>query len=445
MKTLHVPFSFAPDPVGGTEVYVEGLCASLQRLGVGAVVAAPGPVDATYDHRGLRVRRFQCTTRGGRLEELYGAGDPVASAAFARLLDDEQPDVVHQHAVSPACSVELMRSAKRRGLPVVFTYHTPTASCTRGTLLRWGTEVCTGHLASAPCAACTLHGLGGGRVASAIAGAVPTSFGELLERAAIQGGIWTAARMTALMRRHQASTAALFAVPDRIISLTPWVTALLTANGVPAERIVPMPHGTAAEPGLRRESVGRPRRFIHLGRLDPVKGTDLLIAAVRAMPETPLELDVIGIVQDGRSLDVNRKLAGLAADDSRIRFLSPVDASEVVDRLGGYDFVVVPSQWLETGPLVVLEAFAAGVPVIGSALGGLLDKVTDGVDGLLVRPFNSVDRWTEVLYRAATDPALPDRLRAGVAAPRRMADVAVEMCAVYTEVLAHRSNCRSIN
>jgi len=435
MKTLHIPFSFAPDPIGGTEVYVEGLCRSLDAVGVRAVVAAPAPLDATYELRGLRVRRFQSNV-DGPIETLYGAGDPVAAAAFARVLDQERPDLVHQHAVSPACSVELMRVAQRRRVPVVFTYHTPTASCARGTLLRWGTEICDGRLDTAPCTPCTLHGHGLGRLAGALAGAVPPSIGGWLARADIHGGVWTAARMSALMDGHHASVADLLAIPARIVSLTPWVASLLLANGVSPERIVSVAHGTMARPVRPAPRRDGPCRFVHLGRVDPAKGTDLLIAAIREMPEIACEVDVLGIVQDARTYDARRELVALAAGDSRIRFLDPVDPADVVARLATYDFLVVPSQWLETGPLVALEAFAAGVPVIGSALGGLLSQVRPGVNGLLVEPFNDVTRWTAALRQAATDRSLADRLRAGVVTPRSMTDVARDMRAVYDAVLA---------
>jgi len=42
MKVIHIPFGFAPDPVGGTEVYVAQLARDLQQLGVDAIIAAPG-------------------------------------------------------------------------------------------------------------------------------------------------------------------------------------------------------------------------------------------------------------------------------------------------------------------------------------------------------------------------------------------------------------------
>jgi hypothetical protein len=74
--------------------------------------------------------------------ELYGDGDPVAGAAFARILDDEAPYVVHMHAFTRAVSLEILRFAKQRGIPTFFTYRTPTASSQRGALMLSGREVC---------------------------------------------------------------------------------------------------------------------------------------------------------------------------------------------------------------------------------------------------------------------------------------------------------------
>jgi len=98
----------------------------------------------------------------------------------------------------------------------------------------------------------------------------------------------------------------------------------------------------------------------------------------------------------------------------------------------------VPSQLLETGPLVVLESFAAGVPVIGSALGGIAEKVVGGVNGLLVSPHDSVQAWQDVLGRCAGDRALLQRLRTGIAPPRSLEAAAREMHELYTAVLRDR-------
>ncbi|HEY2592792.1 MAG TPA: glycosyltransferase, partial [Chloroflexota bacterium] len=178
MKVLHVPFCFRPDQVGGTEVYVEALAREQQARGIEAVVAAPAADDAAYAIEGLSVRRF-ATGPVRELTTLYGAGDPVASEAFGAILHDERPDIVHLHAFTSAVSIRSVAEAHRRGIGVVFTYHTPTVSCQRGTLLLHGREVCDGVLHVQRCAECGLEGLGAGRTQSAVLSRVPTAVGSV--------------------------------------------------------------------------------------------------------------------------------------------------------------------------------------------------------------------------------------------------------------------------
>jgi glycosyltransferase involved in cell wall biosynthesis len=159
MKVVQVPFCFAPDPFGGTEVFVTNLAGDLRGLGVDAVVAAPSETSRAYSIDGLWVRRF-ATGEVTEVAQLYGQGDELAAAEFAKILDEETPDVVHLHAFTSAVSLRLVRAAKSRAIPVVFTYHTPTVSCQRGTLLLWGKSFCDGKLAVSRCAGCTLDGLG---------------------------------------------------------------------------------------------------------------------------------------------------------------------------------------------------------------------------------------------------------------------------------------------
>lgn len=114
---------------------------------------------------------------------------------------------------------------------------------------------------------------------------------------------------------------------------------------------------------------------------------------------------------------------------------APVKASEVIETLKGYDGLLVPSQWMETGPLVVLEAFAAGVPVVGSDLGGIAEWVTHERDGLLVT--GELREWlgSQALRRLVSEPELLPKLRAGIRPPRSMREVAEEVRAVYEELL----------
>jgi glycosyltransferase involved in cell wall biosynthesis len=439
VKVVLVPFTYHPDAVGGTEVYVEVLASDLAARGVDVVVAAPGAPGA-YRHRGVPVRRFAVSAAPPDLADLYGEGDPVAAAAFAAVVEAERPDVVHLHALTAAVSLRLLRAVRARGIPVAFTYHTPTVSCVRGTLLRWGREVCDGRLRRAACAACLLEAHGASRPLARALAAVPAPVGRALGAAGLAGGAWTALRMAHLVGERHRALRILLAEADRVVALCRWTRDLLVRNGVPGSRIVVSPHGLP--PGARRPGpagAGRPARapgpvrLAYLGRLDPTKGVDLAVRAVRALPEAPVRLDVYGVEQDPGGRRYRAALARLAEGDGRIAFLAPVAHADVVGLLQGYDALVVPSRWLETGPLVVLEAFAAGTPVVGAALGGVAELVRHGEDGLLVDG-DDPGAWRAALARLVDDPALLGRLRAGVRPPRDAAEVGADMLALYREL-----------
>jgi Glycosyltransferase len=102
--------------------------------------------------------------------------------------------------------------------------------------------------------------------------------------------------------------------------------------------------------------------------------------------------------------------------------------------------VVVPSQWMETGPLVVLEAFAAGVPVIGSNLGGIADKVQHGHNGLLVSPWDSEHAWSDALAQAGDRRVLLQQLARCVSVPRSSRTVAAEMATLYRTLRANSAD-----
>ena len=436
MKILHVVYSFPPDPPGGTEIYVAGLCRRLRESGLEVVIAAPALQSSRYDVQGMRVIRYERQDGALDLEALYGLGDPVALKAFERVLEGERPDLVHLHALTAACPAEFARMSKARGVPVVFTYHTPTVTCQRGTLLRWGTDVCDGVIDAAGCAACILQQLGGRRWTAKLTAMVPESAGEFLGRRQLSGGVWTALRIRSLMVHRQRELKKLFDACDRIVAPVGWVEQVLTANGAAPEKIVRSRHGVelSARVGLGRvRDDDRPLRIAHLARLDPAKGTALLIAAVRAAESARLQLDVFGVAQEPSDQVYRARL--LAGADRRIQFATVIDPPAVIRRLQAYDLMAIPSQVLETGPLVALEAFAAGVPVLGSALGGLREYVRDGVDGLLVAPHDSVEAWTRVLMRCAEDRSLVARLRDAVRPPRTVGEVARDMVVLYEDVV----------
>jgi glycosyltransferase involved in cell wall biosynthesis len=443
MKIFQVPFCFHPDPVGGTEVYVEALATQLQQQGHEIAIVAPSLSNQTYYHQNLLIHRFALNPTPSDLRSLYGEGDKVAAQNFEALLDHEKPDLVHLHAFTAGVSIRLVRAAHQRHIPVLFTYHTPTVSCQRGTLLKQGFQICTGQVDVKTCTRCTLHGLGLANTPAHLVGSLPPAIGKSLGVMNLQGEMWTALRMSELVNCQHQAFQSLMSEADHIIAVCDWVKALLLCNQVPEEKLTvlrqglcyPQVHSLLLEPSFQEEERGI-LRLVFLGRLDPVKGLHILVQSLAQLRDQPnITLDIYGISQVTESNSYQDELFSHIDADSRINIRHPLSANHVISTLAQYDLLVVPSQWLETGPLVVLEAFAAGVPVMGSCLGGIAELVEDGVNGLLVKP-TSVEDWTAKIRGLCRDRSQLASLRSGISPPQDMQTVAEKMKFIYQEAIS---------
>jgi glycosyltransferase involved in cell wall biosynthesis len=127
--------------------------------------------------------------------------------------------------------------------------------------------------------------------------------------------------------------------------------------------------------------------FLYLGRLTPEKGVHELL---RAWTGVSARLLVVG---EGPQADQLQSDAPQGVD-----FRGIATPSEVVDLLGRARALLVPSTWYEGQPRVILEAYAAGVPVIASRLGGVPELVEDGTTGFLVEP-TVRDEWRNAISR----------------------------------------------
>lgn len=437
-------------------MYVKGLVEELGKLGVENVVAAPAARrsdmgNGIWEEGGnkIRVWRFVCRESGGDLGEIYGKGDPVAAENFKKVLNAEKPDIVHFHAWSPAVSILLVREVKRRGIRLVQTYHTPTLSCPRGTLMRWGKTVCDGDLAKRPCVACAVQGKAqslwanksrtempdaGCRMPGALPRTSPNPKAQSPnpKRSKIlilASKLKTMFRMPSLIRNRAKAVEEMFRSLDAMVALNDWSRKLLELNGVENSRIRLIRHGIPApsmgeqmpESGCQTTGAGGALKLVFLGRVAQEKGIGVLLEAIRLV-RTKVELEIYGIRTEG---DRGERIE--VRGNARIRWLQPVKPEQVVETIQKYDALVVPSVWLETGPLVVLEAFAAGVPVIGSRLGGIAEMVRDGVDGLLFHPGNPADLAEKL-------DQLPERighLKKGVRPPRDNQEVAKACLEMY--------------
>jgi glycosyltransferase involved in cell wall biosynthesis len=171
--------------------------------------------------------------------------------------------------------------------------------------------------------------------------------------------------------------------------------------------------------GPRAPRGERPRLLV-IGRLVPRKGVDDAIATLQWLPDAEL---VIAGGPDAAALDGDAEVSRLrecaqrigVAD--RVQFLGRVPHQELPAQIRAAD-VVVCLPWYEPFGIVPLEAMACEVPVVGSAVGGLLDTVIDGVTGAL-RPPREPRLAAEAISKLLADDAL--RRQFGAAGAQRVA------------------------
>jgi glycosyltransferase involved in cell wall biosynthesis len=435
MRVIQSTGFYYPDSTGGTEAYVDALASCLQTQGVECIVAAPLPseVPVRSVHAGVDVFRYPVPKRWLR-REIQGRAPPRRHHFFEDWLRRQQADVYHQHSWTTGCGLWHLKTAKRLGLKTVVTVHVPGNLCMRGTMLYEGRTACDGKILPEKCASCWLQSKGlPASVARGMA-KLPQSLG-VLQRLPRVGSALTA---RALAADRIEDLQAMSAAADRIVAVCQWLHDALGANGVPTGKLVLNRQGVA-EP--RPATLSKPSRssgvvrFGFLGRWDPVKGVHVLVEAFRRLPSDLLvTLDICAAVQGRVGERYRDRVQRSGLGDSRVRVLPPIPHREVGAFLSSLDAVAVPSQCLETGPLVVLEAFASGTPVIASDLGGITELVSHGRDGLLV-PHDDVNAWTAAMLRLATDQALLERLQSGGRPVRAMSDVATEMAALYRELI----------
>jgi glycosyltransferase involved in cell wall biosynthesis len=408
---------YPPDQLGGTEVYMQGLIAALGDLGVQSKVVRPASERQAYVHEGIEVLTYPPRRNAGLDAQL---------AALETHLRAYPGAIYHQHTWTPDCGSEHLRLAKSLGHRTILTVHVPGPLCLRGDMMLNGAGPCDGQVLTHRCAACWARSRGAPEVIASALASIPQAISR---RAGDHTGrLATALSAPAMAARQGQMVAEMIADADVIVAVCDWLKSALIANGVASEKIV------LSRQGVSREFIGlvtptrRPlRRFLFLGRWTRVKGIDVIVSALRLRPSLPIRLTLRAIVQTDEDQAYRQRVRALAGDDPRIVFAEPVTRADLPSALSDEDALLIPSVWLETGPLVALEALAAGLYVIGSRLGGIAELIDQPWKGKLVRA-GEPEAWAQALETAcgATPPPPPAGFRV-----RTMEEVGLDMANLY--------------
>ena len=272
-----------------------------------------------------------------------------AARALEALVRKEQADVVHFHNTMPQISPSAYYAARRAGAAVVQTLHNYRLLCPKGTFFRNNTicEQCAGKTVAWPAVrhACYRD--------SRPASAVLTVMGATHR----------------LLRTYDRKV-------DAYIAASLFTREKMLANGLPGDRLHVKPNFIVEDPGI---GTGDGGYALFLGRLSPEKGLDTLIAAWDRM-ERPLPLKIVG------SGPMEAEAEALAERHAHVQCLGWVGQPDLGEVIRRASVLVLPSLNYEGFPKVIVEAYAAGLPIVASRLGSMQDAVVEGQTGRLFKP-----------------------------------------------------------
>lgn len=401
MKILQLSNSLSRDSTGGTEIFVEQV--SQQQSYEHDVLWASHKNNHNQHtgedfHNGVNIFTLPSVIKGNRTETV--SHRCKEATGFAHLLNQFKPSIVHFHSLSYQCGLTHIELARSAGAKVVMTVHAPGFTCIQGSLIYRRKKICDGVIREDRCTECR-----------AINGKLPTPLALFIaayswpyispEGNSRVRHTLTAKQLTAAF--HQAWTEVVHQV-DAFHVLCDWSQQVLCRNEVPESKLhliraagpKPLP------PKQRHPMEDGVLRCVYWGRCAEVKGIHIIIGAVQNLPtHLPIEVSFYGPHWDN---SYGQAMQCQIAHDHRFIIHGNCSKEKLLPKLQQYDVALVPSTWLETGPLTVLEAFAAGIPVIGSDLGGIRELLQNQ-EGCFLLPLE-ISSWSNILAKLVRFPHL---------------------------------------
>jgi glycosyltransferase involved in cell wall biosynthesis len=439
LRITLVVHQFPPNYFTGTEQYVLNVGRELQQRGHDVDVFSLDPAFAeetgpwrerNEEVEGLPVRRINFWMNIGRDWRRMEYRHPYMAEVFAKHLADRDPDVVHSFHLRHL-GADLIDRVREQQRGLVVSLMDFWFLCPRVILMKADGSPCDGPpdggRGCLPCHTPDLHDeWQQSPVADAIEKLHEDSRGE-------SQPAWALRNKVASMLERPDYLQKRLAMADTIVAPTEFLRGVFIDNGAPEDRIRHMAYGVEAgalaEDVARLRPASRPLTFGFFGTYSPHKGPDVLVAAMGQV-----QGDCRALLR-GRATDFaefSAQLAAAAKSDERITVDGPFARDELARALAQIDVLVVPSTWHENAPFVVLEARAAGLPVIASRFGGLTEVVDDEVDGDLFAPGDAADLANR-LQRLVDEPERLARYRAAVKPPKSLRAAVDEFEQIYRE------------
>ena len=408
MRVMFLVHAHPDLQAGGTEIFARDLFRNLRARGISGLLIAG---TAAHQRPASPGTPFQAI--GNAADEVLawtGGFDPFflsqidlhgLSHPLAELLREQRPDVIHIHHVM-TLGVEVI-GLIRRCLPdarIVMTLHDYYALCANdGQMVTQSGALCHAARPDA-CRSC------------------------FPERSL------TDFKLRDIHIGHALDQVDHFIAPSRFLR------DRFVAAGLAPDRISVVPNGfPAVEPTPARRDLRRDR-FAFFGHINRFKGATVALEASAILSEQGVThgLSLYGGT-DHQTEQTLAKFAAARAKAPDAAYRGSYRRAEIPRLIAGADWVVFPSEWWENAPLVINEAFQHWRPVICSAIGGALELVRDGVNGLHF-PVGDAAALAATMRRAIEEPGLWQHLVDGIEPPVAIDDSASRHLDLYRDLLS---------
>ena len=359
---------------GGSETYYLALGRALRKAGHQVVhFAMQDDRNEPSDTSDMFVRNIEYNHSEGFWGNLQVGAQTLYSRSvkhsLVELIAREKPDIAHLNLFHRQLSLSVVDVLYKANIPIVFTAHDLICVCPCYTMLS----------PSGICEKCLQGHYGACIRQKCVKGSTSKSVLAVLE-----------ARLAKMLHTYQKIS--LYIAPST------FYRDMLMRGAFTSSPVI---HRANFVPGqIERAAVSTPGGpLLYAGRLAGEKGISKLIEAAARM-KVPLHIAGDGPLRE----DIARIIAAQGAQE-HIKMLGFLDKGELVQALKTCRAVVVPSEWYENSPYTVLEAQAAGKPVLCSDIGGLPELVCDGSNGFLFAPGDVEGICTAIVKLNSLTPA----------------------------------------
>ena len=365
---------------------------------------------------GVRLYGFAVGERSRRQVFQSTFHQPKLNEAFADVLEEEDPDIVHiQHLMGlPASIGTLLFEA---GRPYVITLHDYWYGCANAQLVtNTDNTICAGPQSSyRNCAQCALA------------------------RARLGRQTWLAPAIAPLMASRNRQLRLVLLRAKIVIAPTKFVRRTYKEMGLSTDNFKYLAHGIdvpqeTIKAALATQAEQPQASGFHvgfIGSLGQLKGVHVLIEAFNGLPDDA-RLTLYGGLDTYP--DYVAELREMATHPG-ITFAGRVDRADLWAAIAAMDVVVLPTLWYEASPLTIQEVFAVKVPLVASNIGAMSEKIRDKVDGRLFPP-GDAHALQQILLELQQQPAQLARLQAKIQPVTTMSQQVQAIMKVYKKALS---------